>query len=150
MTLGPGHRVSSREIRLVPVTISFRQCERRNFICCQLLSPKLAQLLITDVSCLSRAFFMRDVLSDCRFVSAAFFLMRIQKLACLFVDFAMPFRKALAQFASNLGNLEIATRCVFDRVPRAAQRTAEFMIIDILGVLLRAEHFVVLQRLPTT
>ena len=72
----------------------------------------------------SRSVFVRDIIPNRFLIASALFRMRIQKLACLFVDFAMPFGKALANFASNLGNLEIAARCIVDRVPESAQRTA--------------------------
>src|SRR6266542_409844 len=76
--------------------------------------------------------------------------MRRKKFTCLFIDLAMSFRKALAKFPTNLCNLKITASGINDRVAEPTQRTRELMIVHVLRLFLRAEHFIILKRFPKT
>ena len=98
----------------------------------------------------ARAVLVRDVLANRGFISGLLLRMRRKKCTRLLIDLAMPFRKAIAKLTTDLRNLKITASGINDRVAEPTQYTRELVIVHVLSVFLRAEHFVILQRFPTT
>ncbi len=114
-----------------------------------MLFPKLPQQTGGNRLAFSRSFFVRDVFANRVLVSGQLVWMRREKLPRLLVDLAMSLGETFANVTRDLREFEVTARRVRDRVSKRPQCSREFVIVDVLDELLRAEHLVILQRLPT-
>ena len=109
----------------------------------------LAELFHRHVLDFPGAFIASNVAANIINIPGGLFGFSGQQLVSSFVNLRVPFGKLFAELTGNPADFKIAARMVLDFVTPSTEFPCEFVVIDVLHILPREKHFVILQRLPT-